>query len=426
MAIELVGERLLRLQPLTYVPEGDEVMVGRPDTGSYGVFPPAGAELLRRLQAGTTVAAGARWWHEETGESLDVEDFLETVESLGFVVPDDQQPTPQVEVRWRGLGRALFAPAAWLIYGVLIAAGLVAMALDPGLRPSYRNFFFTEHIALIPIALALGQFPLLLLHEGYHALAARRRGLPSTLGIGRRFYYLVAETRLDSLYSLPRRQRYLPFFAGALIDAVGVGVLTVIAAAGKHWGAPPWAVGLALAFALSGVLRIVWQAMFYLETDVYFAINTASRCTDLHGAAAHRLRTRLARLRRRDLATGWGTAEDWSEHDHAAARWYAPLMVAGYGLSATTLLLVGLPAGWRFWGTVVHRLFGPERQSAANIADTLVFVALSLTELGLLAYVTVRDRRSRSATTAAEQPAPADQPAPASTSQHQPSSQHPA
>jgi hypothetical protein len=400
MAIELVDQRLLRLQPLTYVPEGDEVMIGRPDTGSYGVFPAAGAELLQRLHDGTTLGAGARWWHEQTGERLDVDDFLETIESLGFVVPEGQQPDAPVEVRWRRLGELLFSPAAWLIYGVVIVAALIAMVRDPSLRPSYRNFFFTEHIALIPIALAAGQFPMIFLHEGYHALAARRRGLPSTLGIGRRFYYLVAETRLDSLYSVPRRQRYLPFFAGALIDAVGVGVFVLAAAAGQHLGWPRWVTGLLLAFVLSGLLRIAWQAMFYLETDVYFAINTASGCTDLHGAAAYRLRGWLARLRRRDLDPVWGTAEDWAEQDHTAARWYAPLMVAGYGLSATTLLLVGLPAAWRFWGTVADRLFGPEQQSVGTILDTLVFVALSLGELGLLGYVTVRDRRRRRSTAA--------------------------
>ncbi len=395
MAIELVEQRLLRLQPLTYVPEGDEVMVGRPDTGSYGVFPAAGAALLQQLHDGMTLGAGAQWWHEQTGERLDVDDFLDTIDGLGFVVPEGQQPAAPVEVRWRRLGGLLFSPAAWLIYGVVILAGLIAMVLDPSLRPSYRNFFFTEHIALIPIALAAGQFPMIFLHEGYHALAARRRGLPSTLGIGRRFYYLVAETRLDSLYSVPRRQRYLPFFAGALIDTVGVGAFVLAAAAGQHLGWPRWVTGLLLAFVLSGLLRIAWQAMFYLETDAYFAINTASGCTDLHGAAAYRLRGWLARLRRRDLDPAWGTAEDWAEQDHAAARWYAPLMVAGYGLSATTLLVVGLPAALRFWGTVADRLFGPEQQSVGTILDTLVFVALSLGELGLLGYVTVRDRRSR-------------------------------
>jgi hypothetical protein len=217
------------------------------------------------------------------------------------------------------------------------------------------------------------------------------------LGIGRRFYYLVAETRLDSLYSLPRGQRYLPFFAGAVIDAVGVGLFTLLAAAGKDAGAPRWVTGLLLAFAFTGILRIIWQGLFYLETDFYFAINTATGCTDLHGAATYRLRKTLAQIRHRNLDPARGRAEDWSEHDHAAGRWYSVLMIAGYGLSITTMLFWGLPAAWRFWATVGHRLFGAERQSVCTILDTLVFMALSLSEIGLLIYVTVRDRRVRSA-----------------------------
>ena len=39
----------VRLQHLTYVDDGDGVMVGRPDVGSYAVFPSEGADLLRSL-----------------------------------------------------------------------------------------------------------------------------------------------------------------------------------------------------------------------------------------------------------------------------------------------------------------------------------------------------------------------------------------
>jgi hypothetical protein len=393
MTTEPVLERRLRLQRLTFVPEGDEVLVGRPDTGSYGVFPRAGAELLQRLQTGSTMGSGAQWWHEQTGELLDVADLLDTLEDLGFLVAEGDEPAAGTTVRWERLGRWLFSRAAWLAYAAVVAAGLGAMVVDASLRPHYGHIFFTEHIAVIPVVLALGQYPLLLLHEGYHALAARRRGLPSTLGIGRRYYYLVAETRLDALYSLPRNQRYLPFFAGALIDTVGVAALTLVAAAGRHWGAPAWFSSVALAFALSGVLRVLWQCLFYLETDFYFAVNTATGCTDLHGAAAYRLRGWLARLTGRRPDPAKGTQEDWSAHDHRAARWYAVLMVAGYGLSTATLLVVGLPTAVRFWTTVADRLCAPDRLAIGTAVDTVVFVAIFLGELGLLAYVTVRDRR---------------------------------
>jgi hypothetical protein len=382
----------VRLQPLTYVDDGDGVMVGRPDTGSYGVFPREGADLIRSLAAGDTLEAGAQQWHDQTGQTLDVPDFLDILDDLGFVVgPDDVRVDP-LSVRWRRLAQALFSPPAWLAYGTVLVAGLAAMVLDPSLRPNYRNVFFTTHISVIPIALALGQFPFLLLHEGFHALAARRLGLPSTLGIGRRFYYLVAETRLNSLYSVPRAQRYLPFFAGSLIDAVGVAGLTVLSAAGRHWGAPPWLSGLALAFAFSSVLRLLWQGLFYLETDVYFVINTASGCTDLHGAAKHRIRSWLAGVLGRPARPG---AEDWSDRDRAAARWYAPLMVAGYSFSLGMLVFVAVPTAVRFWTTVVHRLDGSQPRTVGSLIDTFVFMLTALAELGLLAYVTIRDLRRR-------------------------------
>jgi hypothetical protein len=399
MTADITTSTQVRLQPLTYVDDRDGVVIGRPDTGSYGVFPPEGADLLRSLEAGATLEAAVRRWHEQTGETLDVADFVAIIEDLGFVVGDDEVRVELTPVRWQRLARALFSPVAWVVYAAVVGGGLAAMIVDPSLRPSYRNVFFTSYLSFIPVVLALTQFPLVLLHEGFHALAARRLNLPSTLGIGRRFYYLVAETRLNSLYSVPSAQRYLPFFAGSLVDAVGVGAFTMLSAASRYWGAPPWVSGLALALAFSGVLRILWECLFYLETDFYFVIKTVSGCTDLHGAAKSRVRGWLRALLRRPPAPA---SDEWSDHDLMAARWYAPLMVAGYGLSLGTLALVAVPTTVRFWTIVLHRLDGSQPRTPGTIVDTVFFVLLSLAELSLLAYVTIRDLRRRRARTSLE------------------------
>lgn len=388
---------VVRLQPLTYVDEGDGVMVGRPDTGSYAVFPLEGADLLRALEAGAHLEAAVRDWCDKTGETLDVDDFLAVLDDLGFRVDAGEVRHERPQVRWQRLGRALFSPAAWVVYAAVIVAGLAAMVIDPALRPNYRNVFFTSYLAFIPIALALTQFPLVLLHEGFHALAGRRLNLPSRLGIGRRLYYLVAETRLDSLYSVPAAQRYVPFFAGVLVDAVGVGAFTLLSAAFRQLGAPSWLSGLALALAFTNLLRILWEFLFYLQTDFYFVIKTATGCTDLHGAAKHRLRSGMRKLLRRTPAPA---TDEWSERDLRAARWYAPMMVAGYGFSLGTLAFIGIPTAILFWSTVLHRLDGSHPQTVATIVDAVFFALLSLTELGLLGYVTIRDwRAGRSRTT---------------------------
>lgn len=387
--------RTVRLHPLTYVPEGNDVMVGRPETGSYGVFPPAGARVLRSLTSGSSRAEVTEHWRQDTGDTLNWAEFIDLLDELGFLVVAGDEPVQEDSVRWQRLGRWLFSPVSWLVYGAILVAAVVAIVFNPGLRPNYHHFFFTEHITLIPIVLTIGQIPLVILHEAYHALAARRLGLPSQMAFGRRFFYLVVETRLDALYSVPRRQRYLPIVAGSVIDLVVVAVFTLAAGGIRALHGPDWVAGLALAFALAGLLRALWQGLFYLETDVYFAVNAASGCTDLHGAAAYRLRLWWSRMRHRPLAPVSGAASDWSDRDHAAARWYAPLMMAGYGLSLFTFLWVGLPTSLTFWTTVAQRLFGSEQVSLSTILDTALFVAFTGTQLGLLAYVTVRDWRAK-------------------------------
>ena len=269
------------------------------------------------------------------------------------------------------------------------------MIRDPSLRPTYENLFFTDHPSLIPVVLTTVGIGFVLVHEWCHMLAGRRLGLPSRLSIGRRFYYLVAETRLDSLLSVPRRQRYLPFLAGMLSDTVVLAALTLLAVALRGAGVVAWCPKLCLALAFTNVLRLVWQFLFYLETDLYYVIATAVRCTHLQAAARFRIAAQVRRLLRRPARQ---PDPDWSDRDRASARWYAPLLIAGYGFSLASLVWAGIPTLVTLWSSAAERLRGPG-STLADVADALILIVLMSTELGLLLYVTVRDWRARRRTT---------------------------
>lgn len=77
MSVTAPGGTTVRLHRLTMVTEDDGVTVGRPDTGSYAVFPEDGAEALRLLDAGVPLPSVAAWYEQAYGSTLDVDDFLE-------------------------------------------------------------------------------------------------------------------------------------------------------------------------------------------------------------------------------------------------------------------------------------------------------------------------------------------------------------
>jgi hypothetical protein len=397
MTVTASASGVIRLHKLTMVTEDDGVMVGRPDIGSYALFPAEGAEALRMLDAGTPMLGVAAWYQQKCGASLDVDDFLEAIEDLRFLRADGEDEPAEAPVRWRRLGRWTFSWPAMACYAALTVAAVVAMARAPYLRPTYQHIFFTSYLSLIPITLTAALVPAILLHESFHALAGRRLGLPSTLSIGRRFFYLVAETRLDSLFSVPKRKRYLPFLAGLIADVVLLSALTLLAAVLHRPGVPAWCAGVCLAIAFACVLRVIWQFMLYLETDLYFVISHLLRCPDLQRAAKFYVKTRVRRLVHRAPPHG---DVDWAERDQAIARWYAPVLIIGYGVSLASLVWAGIPSTVHFVSLIVDRLT-QSQDHTEGIGDALSFIVLSSLEWGLVLYVTVRDRRARTRQTSA-------------------------
>ncbi|MBM7774873.1 hypothetical protein JOD54_005077 [Actinokineospora baliensis] len=380
-------DRPLALHPLTFHADGDEVTVGRADIGLFGVFPPDGAELLRKLTDGVPPNAAAAWYADEYGETVDIAEFLEILVEYEMLVGDGESAAAVGPVRWRRLGEALFSWWALAVYALVLLGGVVAMITVPGMAPHARNMFFTESLVVVQLALFFGQVPLILVHESFHALAGRRLGINSSLSIGRRFYFLVFETRMDGLVAVPRKQRYVPILAGLLADALVLGLCALLAAA-VGVGHP---VGrIALAFAFVTLLRVVWQFYFFLRTDLYYLVCTVLGCNDLHVVASQMLHQRLNSLLRRR-----GTPVDessWHPRDREVARWYMWLLLVGYVFLTLSLLFAIVPAIAHVVQVIATRLQGDP--TALGLLDATVFLVLTIGPVIAAAVLAARSRRA--------------------------------
>jgi len=390
---EPISRGALAFHQLTFLPEGDEVTVGRTETDSYCVLPADGAELLQRLVRGMAPAQAAAWYATEYGEPVDVEEFLEAMDELGFIRKSGVE-TSTGPIRWQRFGAALFARPAWAAYAFLVASAGLVMLRHHDLLPRTGNMYFCSYATPVLLLAVFGQFPLVLLHEAFHALAGRRLGVNSRLRISRRLNILVAETALDGLVVVPRRKRYLPILAGMLADLLVIAALTLVAeACRRDGGGEPMAGRICLALAYLTLLRFLWQFYFFLRTDLYQLIVTSLGCVDLHRTASQLIANRVVRLLR------WGRPRydetSWHPRDRSAARWYSWVLVSGYAISLGTFVIAIVPLLFHLFRNVLRQFSQSRSVSLDSLADAWLFLLLTVAQLVAVGYLMLRERRQR-------------------------------
>ena len=387
-------DRPVRLHPLNFLAEDGEVVVGRTDIDSYAVFPSDGAALLQRLAGGAALGDAAEWYAQTYGETVDMTDFLTTLHELDFV--DDvtgpaaaaDNPQPSGPLRWQRLGRAAFSPVAWVGYAMIVAAVTVLCLNDHSLLPHRDHAFFVQYLIIIELTVALGQVPLILVHECFHVLAARRLGIPARIRVSHRLYFVVFETVMDGLVLVPRRRRYLPMLAGMLADVLVTALLTIAAWAVRDIGGPQTVTGACLALALTTVVRLAFEFLLFLRTDIYYLAATLSDCVDLHTTCREMVRNCLWRLLGRDNRLI--DPERWHPNDVRAARWYMPLYLAGYGVAIGLLAVLLLPITWRFLYTAATAVWHHDLGSA-HFWDAAALLVLNGAQPAVAGLVALRE-----------------------------------
>ncbi|MFG1951389.1 PqqD family protein [Micromonospora sp. NPDC048830] len=312
----------------------DEYVVGDPATGTFVVVPEVGARLVRLLADGRTVAEAADEVERETGEPVDALDFVEVLVEAGVIDGRTAgEAAPTAARHWSvsripaRFVRPLFGPAAWTVYTGCLVATLAMFAAEPSLLPTYEDTFIFPDIVLSLLLTNVVVVVLTVVHEIWHALAGAAVGIPSRLRIERRGIFPVLETDLSGLWALPPERRYGPFLAGVAVDCV---LLFAAVAPRFAWSRgwidlPPGLVRLLAMVVFSQAVKLAFQTLAYLRTDMYLVMATATGCRNLHQIT----RLSLKRLVRRLTPQEATILRDAHARDLRVSRWYRLLYLAG-------------------------------------------------------------------------------------------------
>lgn len=382
--------------PFSRQPEGDDVVIGRKEAGIFLALPADAVEVLDDLAGGRTVGEARDLYLRRHGETPDLEDFLSLLDAKGFVhlvgaarpvvasgepkgVPKKPQ-RPHFENIPQSTAKRLFSPGVIRAACLYVALGMTAAALEPRILPGRYAFYFARHQALSALGLFVLSYLAVFVHEMGHLIAARAVGVGSRMSISHRLWVLVAETDLTGLWSVPKRDRYLPLLAGPLVDAVSAStILLVLFARNRGWIAlsdTPAHFLAALLFLY--FMRLLWQCFFFVRTDFYYVIASFFNCRNLLGDTESFLRNQLARL-------GFVKPVDIKHIPPAEAaviRVYAPIWLAGRILAFVVLFYVTLPVAFRYLKSIIETVGAGYSGQLYQFLDSVTMALFTLIPLG--------------------------------------------
>ena len=377
----------------------DEYIVGDPGAGVFFSVPEIGARLIRLFADGLTVAEAAAVLEQETGADVDALDFAADLIAAGVVPAVDGEVTRERRERRSWLVsriparyvRPFFGRVAWSTYGLALAASIAVFVAEPGLVPTYEDAFFSQDILLSLIMGNVVTIGLSFVHEIWHAFAGASFGIQSRFKVNMRAYFPVFETDLTGIWTVPPSRRYGPFLAGMAVDGVLLfAALVPRFAWSRGWiEVSPTLVRVLGLVVLAQALKLAFQTLAFMRTDLYLVLLTATGTRNLHQVTMLSLKRLVWRLTPEEDAILAGA----HPRDLRAVRWYRLLFVAGllwltwfafYYLWPSAQVIVG-------WGW--NTLFGGP--IGRGWWEALLIAVLAFIDLAFPVVIYLRNRREK-------------------------------
>ena len=385
---EIKVDSVISFYPLDISEQDGEWIVGRTDIGSFLSLPEVGVEAIQLLQEGLTIQEAKEKLEQKYGEEVELEDFVETLREVGFVHKIDETiievEHEEIHAYLEGLkqeqAQILFSIPAYILYGVLMVIAAVILIGNPGFLPRFSDFMFTDSYTAVLLTTFVVGWILVFKHEFYHLAAAKSFGLDAQFRISHRLYFVVAETDITSVWTLPRNKRYRVYFAGIISDLVTISIFIIISWIFKENNYS--VLRFFKTLILIQTISLVWQCLFFMQTDVYYIITNFFDCKNLFGDTTAYISNVLHRIFN---IFSYNDLSVVPEREMRIIRIYSIFFVLGNFAALGILIFYILPE-------VVEFLLKVSEKATRSI-DSITFLAILIINVVLLVRSIIRQRR---------------------------------
>ncbi|MFI7643065.1 hypothetical protein [Nonomuraea sp. NPDC049400] len=394
MATSFDEELRERAARLTVAFDGEAWILGRPELGVFVAVPEPGAVFVTTLQETGSLDEATARASEVAGEQVDGTDFVDGLTAAGLLDPPAEAGGARGQIKWiegvspRSAAR-LFGPAAWSCYGAAAVFAVSLLLIRPDLRPSWDDAWFLPSPGLSVLGWLLFGIVFGALHEAWHWLAGRAIGVPAIFRVSYRGIYVVFETDLTQIVTVPRNRRHGVYLAGMAIDSVVLAVALGL----RLLDAPGLLDDLLAGVVLSQIIAIIWQwAALPLRSDSYALLANALRCHNLYRTTWLTAKATLFRLTQAEQAE----LAEMSARDRQVGRWFVVPYVAGIAAMVWMFVTGVLPlvASLGSWGLTQ---LGGSAIGSAGFWEALAVAAYIVVQLALPPLLALRERRLRRA-----------------------------
>jgi len=423
-------------------------IVGQEDTGTYGEFPEIGVRILEELEKEKDVKKVTEKIYQETKQSYDIQDFIKSMLFSGFIksvngrLLDREKLTPKkIESVFNRINPKLFTwilswPIAFLSC-VIVGIALILMISNPVFRPHYSNMIVSDFYTITGFAVVFAGLILASKHELFHFFVARKYGVKSAFRLSTRLYVLVMETDVSNVWVLPKKKKLLVYLTGPFNDMVTLSILVILLYLGssQSWLAKsasesnggvflsiysflshPWFNKIAKLFIFTSLYMLVFQCLFYMRTDLYYAIAHSLNCRNLMEDTQKyvyihfilpllkilsqikilpfrsKVRSHIEKTKDTKLAV--------SAQELKVIHFYAPFFVIGVSVMLWFFIFNMLPVLLTLYvgafGTLIRAItMGTKTVGWRNIADAFTFIFIHVAYYGTAVYLINRSRKRK-------------------------------